>query len=141
MTLYEKQIDLDHEKKLMEAIERKFDFTLVKLPMKYNLDALAFKAGNAKCFFEFKKRSHISKRYPTAFVSLEKVMAANRISKTTGLTCWLCVKWLDKVGVVKFDSHFEIGMGGRYDRNDPNDINIMAHYPIKGFTMLSLDLN
>ena len=86
--MYEKQIDLDHEKKLMEAIERKFDFTLVKLPMKYNLDALAFKAGNAKCFFEFKNRSHISKRYPTAFVSLEKVMASfSRLSSLLICDC------------------------------------------------------
>lgn len=136
--LYESDKDRANEQRIMDAIAEAHGMHFVKLPMKYTLDALAFVEGDAKCFFEFKSRENSVQKFPTAMVNLGKVIAASNLSRATGLKCWLCVEWTDQVGVIDFASPIEIGVGGRTDRGDPNDIDLMAHYPISGFRMLNL---
>jgi len=120
-------------------MEQAFDFRITSLPAKYNLDAIAWNDGEAKCFFEFKCRTIASNKYSTAVVNLHKAIAANNLTQTTGLKCWLVVEWTDMVGVIDFASPFEIGVvGARTDRNDPRDADLFAHYPVAGFRNLNL---
>lgn len=136
--MYETERDRQNEQRLMDAIGEAHGLHFVKLPIKYSLDALAFDDGDARGFFEFKSREISAQKFPTAMVNLGKVIAASNLSRATGLNCWLCVEWTDTVGVIDFASPFEIGVGGRTDRDDRNDIDLMAHYPISGFRMLNL---
>lgn len=137
--MYESDKDRLNEQRLIAAIEEAFGFKITSLPAKYNLDAIAWKEGEAKCFFEFKSRTVASTKYKTAVVNLHKAIAANNLSQTTGLKCWLVCEWTDMVGCIDFASPFEIGVvGARTDRNDPRDADLFAHYPIAGFRDLNL---
>ena len=137
--MYETDADRANEQRLMSAMEQAFSFRITSLPAKYNLDAIAWNDGEAKCFFEFKCRTIASNKYSTAVVNLHKAIAANNLTQTTGLKCWLVVEWTDMVGVIDCASPFEIGVvGARTDRNDPRDADLFAHYPVEGFRNLNL---
>lgn len=137
--MYETAKDRLNEERLIKALEQAFNFKITSLPSKYNLDAIAWNDGEAKCFFEFKSRTVASTKYQTAVVNLHKAIAANNLAQTTGLKCWLLCEWTDMVGVIDFASPFEIGVvGARTDRNDPRDADLFAHYPIAGFRNLNL---
>lgn len=137
--MYETAKDRLNEERLIKAIEQAFNFKITSLPSKYNLDAIAWSDGEAKCFFEFKCRTIPSTKHQTAVVNLHKAIAANNLAQTTGLKCWLVCEWTDMVGVIDFASPFEIGVvGARTDRNDPRDADLFAHYPISRFRNLKL---
>ena len=137
--MYETRKDRLNEERLIKAIEQAFNFKITSLPSKYNLDAIAWFDGEAKCFFEFKCRTIPSTKHQTAVVNLHKAIAANNLAQTTGLKCWLVCEWTDMVGGIDFASPFEIGVvGARTDRNDPRDNDLFAHYPISRFRNLKL---
>lgn len=134
--LYETDEHRAAETKLMTALGEAYDYQMMGLPHKYSLDCIAFYKGNAKCFFEFKCRTVSSTEYDTALVNLHKVIAANNMTRATGLKAYLVVQWTDKVGFINFDADKEIGISKRRTRNDAADM--FAYYPVSGFKTLNL---
>lgn len=130
---------IEHKKaelQLMNALGQAYDYEMIGLPHKYSLDCLAMRKDAAKCLFEFKCRTVASTDYDTALVNLHKVIAAQNLSRATGLKAYLVVQWTDKVGFVDFNSDKRIGLSKRRDRNDPADM--FAYYPVSGFRTLNL---
>lgn len=138
MTKYETQGDLDNEARVMQALAQKYNLQLVKCPERYRMDAVFIKGKKIHAFVEFKRRSCRSDRWPTMFVSLSKAMWAEELRRITGIPVQLVVEWEDRIGAIDMRCHCDVTVGGRSDRNDPNDYDLVAHYKIDGFKTLDL---
>jgi len=133
--LYETSADREHESRLVSGLSQKFKCTFEKLPIKMGMDYAALRNGEVVAFFEVKRRSVSSNKYPTYMISVHKLMAAKSLSELTGLPCYLLVEWTDKTGIIKLPpKNMTIKMGGRADRNDPDDIEPVFHFQIGDFS-------
>lgn len=106
------------------------------MPRAYRLDAVLFRDGECVGFAEIKGRSCDSTTYPTYMLALGKAVEARKLTLITGLPCKLFVLWRDRLGVLDFSTPYEIGMGGRTDREDPADIEPCAFWPIAAFRLM-----
>ena len=133
---YETPGDLANERHVAGVMDG-LGYGLEKLPMQYRLDFAIFKDGDCLGFAEVKTRSFEMNKYPTVMISLSKVMTAKVITETTGLPCYLIVKYSDVISRLDFSDPYELRMGGRADRSDPQDRDICAFYPVERFTIVS----
>lgn len=134
--IYESQQDRDNERRLADAIERKHDCVLHKMPMKLSLDYMATRDGSAVAFFEMRQRKNKMHAYPTYMISLYKAMMANNLTMTTGLPCFLAVQWSDRAAVCRLPQEYDeqtIQMGGMVSRGDPQDIEPMVYFHMDNF--------
>lgn len=130
---YESAADRSAENRIFRILREREGVEFRKLPMQYRLDAAVFRDGNLRGFAEIKRRTHCRGTYSTYLISLSKVIAARGLSQATGLKCLLFVDWTDELGCISFDAPYELGWGGRTDRNDGQDVEPVAFYPIEAF--------
>ena len=133
--LYETTQDRLNESRVSKIIADYSGFELHKTPSNYVVDAIAFRDGECKCFFEFKSRSCASTDYDTMIVTLNKAIAASNIARSTKRKVWLVVEWTDNIGIIDMTADYEIGYKARKDRGTSD---LHALYPISGFRMLNL---
>lgn len=135
---YETQENLDNESRVMNAIAEKYGLELHKCPERYRMDAVFSKDGQMMFFVEFKCRKGKSNDYRAYVVSLSKAMAAEALKKATGLPVYLVVEWDDMIGKIPMQNFRAVNVGGRTDRGDPNDFDLVAHYFVQDFETLDL---
>jgi Holliday junction resolvase-like predicted endonuclease len=135
---YETQADRNNEQRVADLLAEK-GYTLVKLPLQYKLDFAIIEDELDKVvgFAELKARTVEMNKYPTAMISLAKVVKAHDISACTNLPSYFIVLYKDALARINFASEFSINIGGRSDRGDPQDRDVCAYYPIEGFTVVS----
>jgi len=133
--LYETTQDRLNESRVSKIIADYGGFDMMKTPSNYVLDAVAFKDGECKCFFEFKSRSCASTDYDSMIITLHKAIGASNIARATKRKVWLVVEWTDNIGIIDMCSDYEIGYKSRKDRGTSD---LHALYPISGFKMLNL---
>lgn len=85
---------------------------------------------------EVKCRTTPMGRYPTYFISQQKVAALHQLARDTTATVWLLVCWTDLVGRLQLPAPHTVAVDGRRDRNDPNDIEKVCHYALSQFEIL-----
>ena len=135
--LYETQADRDNEQNMSALLETEFNCNLTKMPIKLSLDFLATRNGSAVAFIEARQRRNKMHDYPTYMISLYKVLMASSLTQTTGLPCFLAVRWADASGICKLPSdEMDIRMGGSTRRNDPQDIEPMVYFDVSKFRVL-----
>ena len=136
--MYETQADRNNEQRVAELLAEK-GYTLVKLPLQYKLDFAIIEDELDKVvgFAELKARTVEMNKYPTAMISLAKVVKAHDISSCTNLPSYFIVLYKDALVRINFASEFSVNIGGRSDRGDPQDRDVCAYYPIEGFTVVS----
>ena len=136
--MYETQADRNNEQRVSELLAEK-GYTLVKLPLQYKLDFAIIEDELDKVvgFAELKARTVEMNKYPTAMISLAKVVKAHDISSCTNLPSYFIVLYKDALVRINFASEFSVNIGGRSDRGDPQDRDVCAYYPIEGFTVVS----
>ena len=136
--MYETQADRNNEQRVAELLAEK-GYTLVKLPLQYKLDFAIIEDELDKVvgFAELKARTVEMNKYPTAMISLAKVVKAHDISSCTNLPSYFIVLYKDALVRINFASEFSVNIGGRSDRGDPQDRDVCAYYPISGFTVVS----
>jgi hypothetical protein len=136
--IYETQHDLDHEKEIADLLSKKWSADFHKLPIKNNVDFLVTREGKGIAFIEYKHREKLSfEAFPTYMVSLDKWMKMRDIQNNTGLPCHLVVRFKELTAWVNCDADFHIGINGRKDRNDPQDIEPMAYIDMKAFKFIT----
>ena len=93
-------------------------------------------------WLEIKNRSNPIKQYPTFMLSMAKIMTAQQLSEASGLPSFVVVRWADAIGYTRIDSDDEyeldvayIGIGGRTDRNDAQDIEPLVYIRNSAFTL------
>ena len=100
------------------------EFTPIKLPMRHKVDyALCSGDKTIRAFAEVKKRDIPSDKYREILLSFDKYDAMVRLTEY-GFKCILVFEFHDGIFYVDVKNIVDckIGIGGRTDRNDPEDI-------------------
>ena len=138
--LYESKSDLAVERSLAARIQNNFSWSLKKLSRRYELDFIAFAGKKAVAFIEVKRRHNPVHHYETIILSLAKYIKGAQYQKTTGLKFLFIVEFDDGCFQYTYNENdgkdFKITMGGRTDRNDPEDIEPVIHIPVSKMTPL-----
>ena len=135
---YESQLDRQNEQIVAKVIQG-LGYEMTKLPPHYRLDYVVMRDGKPKAFVEVKARTFEMQKYPTALVNLHKVIAARQLSFETDLPAYMVVLYTDCLARISFAEDFELGFlaNGRNDRDDPMDRDLVCHFPIERFTVVS----
>ena len=128
--LYETQKDLFEESKIATALSQLWNCNLFKMPKKSSVDFVSIRKGEAVGFVEIKKRTNKKNKYSTYMISKKKIDSAKQLNRSTGLNTILVVKWTDELGYVSLNKDYPERQGGRYDRNDPADVETVVDIDI-----------
>jgi hypothetical protein len=136
--MYESKVDLTHETKMKTFLETKWNCTLNKLPLKYQLDWMAMRGRDPMGFVEFKHREKLSiDAYPRYMISLDKWMKAKQLCKEVEIPFIMVITFTEGTyyGVFAHNGLHDVtyGFGGRYDRGDAQDVEPMIYLPLKKF--------
>lgn len=136
--IYELQVDLTHENKMKTFLEAKWNCTLHKVPLKYQVDWLAMRGKDPMAFVEFKHREKLSiDAYPRYMISLDKWMKAKQLCKEVEIPFIMVITFTEGTyyGVFAHNGLYDVtyGFGGRYDRGDAQDVEPMIYLPLKKF--------
>ena len=134
---YETPADRSKERQIIDVVAGKFGMRAVKLPQFQDIDFALMKGDVVWGVVEIKARRQ---HYPQMFLSLHKVQALRQYA-AAGLQARVIYAtpqgiYAKKVGPLEIDGW--IGIGGRKDRNDPVDTELMVHWGdlvINGQTM------
>ena len=144
MPLYETNADLERQERIIKAFCKKFGYDYAPFPAKHEIDYGILKPQLVNGHWykvlvgmaEIKTRTFHHKKYPTMMVNIGKVLYAKRFVDI-GVKVVLIVGWTDAVGYISLTADSFAAYGGRYDRGDPNDEDVMIHFPIEEFTMIA----
>lgn len=136
--IYESQVDLTHENKMKTFLEAKWNCTLHKVPLKYQVDWMAMRGKDPMAFVEFKHRDKLSiNAYPRYMISLDKWMKAKQLCKEVEIPFIMVITFTEGTyyGVFAHNGLHDVtyGFGGRYDRGDAQDVEPMIYLPLKKF--------
>jgi len=138
---YETHGDLTHENKMKTILEAKWNCTLNKLPLKYQLDWMAMRGKDPMAFVEFKHREKLSiGAYPRYMMSLDKWIKARQLTKELQIPFIMVITFADGTyyGVFAHNGVHDLRFmfGGRVDRNDNQDLEPMVLLPLDKFIKL-----
>lgn len=134
--VYETQADLDRETLVIQKVADLYDCEFHKLPMRDRLDFAMLRNGEIVAFVEIKCRNCMSHTYDTIMMTMDKVLAARRLQAETGLPAYFVVDYMDRTMIMSFDCQFKTVIGGRRDRNDTQDMGIVALFSKDDFRLL-----
>lgn len=135
---YETQQDRNLEQIVMDRFCKYKGYTsFKKLSLEERLDFSFFVEDKLYGFAEVKVRNNLFNKYPTYMISLTKLQAAWNLSKKHQKPCYLVVGWSDCIGVVDMFSRPYVDVGGRKDRGDAEDIELVCHYDLKQFDVFA----
>ncbi len=134
---YEGPADLRREDKVAGLIAIKWKCQVGKLLGEFGqIDRVASRNGDGVAFVEIKVSTYPAFEHPY-FISLKKTQAAKMINEITGLPVFLAVCFTDEVRYLNLHAApYEVKPAGRYDRDDPNDIEDCAHFDMSLFKWL-----
>jgi len=136
MPRYETAADLQNERVVADALAA-HGYEVIKLPIQYRLDWLLRRNNQPIGFAEVKARKCNLNTYPTVMISLSKVIHAQMLTQATGLPCYLILFYRDCIARLNFSDDFAVNPGGRADRDDPQDQDVCAYYPVTRLTKIS----
>lgn len=84
------------------------------------------KNGRPRVIVEVKTRRNSSHRYPTFMISKQKYDALCALHDR-GFVTGMLVQWTDRLGYVSVPVEHTVNVGGRYDRNDPKDVETVVY--------------
>jgi hypothetical protein len=143
--MYETSDDLDNERSVLTVVANSWRCSATKLPRRYELDyALHEQMGarRIKAFAEIKCRNFQTTKYETVVLSLMKLAKAEQLSRLCGVPSLLIVRFVDEARWLKIAgdgsvSPVKVAIGGRTDRNDPDDIEVVAHFKIDQMRLIN----
>ncbi len=126
---YETEKDRAAELEIADCFGQRYGYQVVKRGVFDHYDFDALKGSGVVGHFECKRRYNPMSRYADFLISMIKVNAA----KTKTLPCVIVVQWDDCIGWVRPERVAYTKMGGRSDRDDPADRELMAHFRLDDF--------
>lgn len=133
--MYESEGDLDRE---WMAVQEFCDHTKsfpIKLPIGARADFILFRGRDARAVVEVKCRKNPRSAYPTYMVSKAKYDALCEWHNM-GFYVALLVHWEDEIGYVEIPVEHKIAKGGRWDRNDPKDVEPVVLIDVEKFKLI-----
>lgn len=130
---YESDADRRNQHHVLAKLEQAFG-----IPAERPSDEFAFYdgmftfGGGRKCVVEVKVRRNERRRYPTYMLSKMKYDTLCNVA-LNGADALLAVQWTDELGVIQIPAEHTVSTGGRYDRNDPMDVEQVVLIPVTKF--------
>jgi hypothetical protein len=118
---YETASNIEDEQKIASALSDAWRCELKKLPTSYLLDYAAVRDNRVHSWIEVKRRRRALNQFPTVFLSLQKVMAAIRLSEVSGVRCFFVIQFDDRLAYACMTKRRPIEFRGRTDRGDRQD--------------------
>lgn len=138
MPIYENAESLANERRVMNSVTRRFG--IVGHKMNGRVDFVLTRNGEGWGWAEVKCRWNASTDYPTYMIDLSKIDALRTISQFTESHARIIVRWDDCLGVADAKTvKYMTVKGGRTDRGDKNDIDVVALIPLEHFKMYLLE--
>ena len=140
--IYETQADLSNEAAVLQLLSKKWKATFHKLPIRYHLDYAATNSdGSVVAYIEIKVRKYTMQQIDNwggYMLSVAKLQAAQSLCQISNAAFILVVKCADGLYWMKFKNYaeFPVGIAGRTDRKDSQDIEPCVMIPAKKFTSL-----
>ena len=132
---YETAANLAKEAMVIRQVCARFKFDAVKLPINCRADYMLSQGGNAKVMAEVKVKTNPKDKYPTYMVSKGKYDAL-LAWVDMGFEAALFVQWRDALGYVKLPVEHTLATGGRRDRDDPLDIELVVMIDVGLFKII-----
>jgi len=141
---YERRTDIEHENAARPVIEKSFSCEIKKLdPHKYGFDWMLYKGKKAFACAEYKRRWVGFNDYPFIILSAAKFWRAITFGQMLEKGFYFFVEFDDGLYGAPFrmkpesiSNFFNIGWGGRTDRNDAADAEPVVEIPISKFYKL-----
>lgn len=126
--LYETPGDRDRERQVVDAVFGPYGLRAEKMPRAYELDFAVLRGLQVMGMAEVKVRS---RAYDTLMLSWHKALALREAARA-GLIAWIVVAlpegiYTQRVGA---DDPIDLRWGGRTDRQDWQDMEPVAHFPM-----------
>jgi len=134
--VYETQTNLKAEQELAAYAAFKWKCEMRKQDKFNQFDYVAIRKRKVLAFVELRCRSNELLKYPSCFITANKLAHAHSMNSATGLPILFLVQWSDRTGFADLTKKYPITIGGRTDRNDKADIEAVAEIPISEFKML-----
>jgi hypothetical protein len=134
--IYETPRDQEREHGAAMQVATRSGAVLVKAPALACWDYMAIRGGKLVAALEVKVRSHDMDTYPTYMVSAEKVVKLRNLRQLLGVPVLLVVSFNGRIATLDVKAEGEMGMGGRTDRQDPNDQEPCLFFPVAAFSWL-----
>lgn len=143
--VYETKQNQSREWEAISRFGQRYSRRPVKLPKFYHVDYAMMELDTPKItsWVEVKCRKNKRDAYPTLILSVHKVLSGLQLAKATNMAFVLYVEWTDYAGHVLLDdtSRLHVSIGGRYDRNDPQDVEPVFEIPVAKFNCHQLTKN
>lgn len=140
---YETQTDLDHENAARPLIEKSFNCEIKKVPKSYMFDWMLYRDKKAFACAEYKRRWVGFNDYPFIILSAAKFWKGISFGQMLERGFYFFVEFDDGLYGAPFrlkpesiSTYFNIGWGGRTDRDDAEDSEPVVHVPISKFYKL-----
>ena len=127
--------DLANEAKVGHLVFERWHCRAEKMSTRYEVDYALLRRGKVMAWAEIKCRKNIRAKYDTYAVGLRKIMSGQALATATNLPFLLIVRWTDALGWIAPEMN-DVRWGGRFDRNDAQDIEPMVHIPISAFKLI-----
>ena len=137
-TVYENEATLSREREFADMLAGRVDMGLQKLPRQYRVDFAMVdkKSGEVYCWLETKCRT--GRSFKHFMLSLSKWQAGIRLSQETGKPFLIGFRWKDGDYILQVNKDYIplLLVGGRDDRDDPEDIEPVVQIPKKMFHLI-----
>jgi len=128
--VYENVDDRSREQDIADLLADRWGCLILKMPRLCVVDRMAFIGGEAKAWLEIKCRTNAFDKYPTYMISARKIYDGVHLSRITKVPFILVVSWSDCVKYIRVDKVYPLRVGGRYDRNDALDEEVVCDIPL-----------
>lgn len=138
--IYETQEHRRKEEKTIKIFSLRMGCEPHKLPRMYKMDyAIVSDNDKIQGFCEVKNRTRGYSDFPTYRLSAKKFLSALQLGVVFHLPCYLVVRFSNGIyytDLCSLRGSVILVLGGRKDRNDPQDIEPMVQFNINQFTLL-----
>ena len=127
---------VEHE--VAEKLAYKWHATQVAFPDGSTVDRVLVRDGRVIGLVEIKTRQTPVDKYPTYYASHQRLQRLRYIAKALRLPPVFVVQWSDACGWLNpaETKPVRIDVGGRVDRGDQFDVELVEHYPTNLFRSL-----
>jgi hypothetical protein len=130
---YEAPEHVSEELKVAAYVCNVFSCSYEQYPPLHPLNGKLVQDGITKVVAEIKIRNNASTKYPTLMMSSDKWKRGLDWAFIENKPFMLFVKFTDGIFMTKVKNKYDEAIGGRTDRNDPNDVERCVYIPISSF--------
>jgi len=128
--IYETRENRQEEQDVADRLAAAWKATILSLPKLAKVDRLVISNGMARGWLEIKCRRNRMDAYPTYMISSRKIQDGLDLSEATKIPFILAVSWSDGVRWLRVTSMYPTRSGGRVDRGDAQDIELVCDIPL-----------